>query len=394
MHYGGTDGDGFCVVDDLCGSVRVAGGVMHNGPQQCGPALDDRLALRRACAAELAQLHTKRGGSCWYDGVQDAAFPWSDSGRADIMAAAGVFATPDDVIAFKDPDAAAVRAFAVRAAGVGSDALVAPTRFALLGHLFGAAAVARAGVDPAGIELRGVDFSRPATAVLVKHAHRGTCQVVLHRGDLQIIDERAFWCVRGKKRKLQDMDGRPNPVLLRCIESELWSMVRTLRHAAGADTGGAPSANPSVALHFSRLAGLHPAVALPSDIKPRRDDFERIVRTPPPQGKAPMKRRCTHSDRQSGSGPSAMLQCRPLGGCAAWKGNPDAYPHSLWINLYRDLRAVGVPVQVAAADAKPACLCGGYRQSGERFDAARIVQAVAAELTPDEQAEVLRCKLK
>ena len=149
-----------------------------------------------------------------------------------------------------------------------------------------------------------------------------------------------------------------------------------------------------MALHFARLAGLHPAVAHAREVKTRREDFERILRTALPQGKALMKRRCTHYDRQSGSGPSAMLQCRPLGGCAAWKGNPNAYPHTLWLDLYRDLRAVGVPVQLAAAQAKPACLCDGYRQNGERFDAARIVQAVAAELTPDEQAEVLRCTLK
>ena len=171
-------------------------------------------------------------------------------------------------------------------------------------------------------------------------------------------------------------------------------MVRTLRAAAGVATEGRLAAGTNVALALARLAGLGPAPALPRDVKSRREAFERIVRAGVPRGKTLMKRRCVHADRQQGSGASAMLQCLPGGGCAAWNGNPDAYPHSLWVDLYRDLRAAGVSVRDAAAQAMPLCVSGGYRQHGERFDAARIVQAAAAELTPDEQAEILRCKLK
>ena len=70
-------------------------------------------------------------------------------------------------------------------------------------------------------------------------------------------------------------------------------------------------------------------------------------------------------------------------------GRTDKHPHTLWAALYRDLREAGCPPAAAAHEAMPACVRGGYAKSGERFDAARIVQAVAAELTLDEAKEVL-----
>ena len=367
----GGGGGGLCIVDNIDGWIEVVGGLVHVGPQPLPNTLEKCVRLRNECRLEAQRLQRRSGRPYFHTALKDGSFPYSDEARARLLAAAGVVVQRDgQILIVAEADATAVRELALDILGCGTEPIVTRGGDALLEHLCGGTVE--------GSVIRKPDFSRPATALLVRNAHRSNCTVVLHRGDLQIAAPEAFWITHHTGAQKTWRKG----LVERCVVADLWRCVRILRGDGG---NGTTRRSPlAVGTAFARLSGIGPAEGTPEALaRERRKDFERILRTPIPAGKTGMRRACWHSSRQVGGGAEAPLQCRSGNGCPSRAGDPQSYPDTLWRTAFLECLEMTDNVALAAQQSMPPCVAAGYTKHGSRFDAARIVAAVVDKLPPD-----------